>query len=156
MRLLFSFFTSWCVLVLGLGLDFFSFDFVMMQGFVSSILTSFDLVCDCVTGFCWSFLSEIILDICELILSLLEFCVAMQCSDAITCVLESPSFLPLWGNQIQGNFYTAKKKFVKEMTVEVRFSGCPGCYLWNCRDFPYNRVECNVGSILLEYAASSS
>ena len=81
--------------------------------FVSSVLTSFDLVWNCVTGFCWAFLSEIILDICELILSLLEFRVAMQCSDAITCVLESPSLLPLWGNQIQGNFYTAEKKNCK-------------------------------------------
>ena len=80
---------------------------------MSSVLTSFYLVWNCVTGFCWAFLSEIILDICELILSLLEFCVAIQCSDAITHVLASPSLLPFLGNQIQGNSYTRKKKLCK-------------------------------------------
>ena len=138
---------------LGSGLDFFSF---VLFHFVSSVLACFNFVATLSLGFVGLFLSEIILDICELILSLLGICVAMQCNDAITCVLASPSLLPFQGNQVQGNSIL-KKNCVREMTVEVRFfSGCPGCYLWNCRDFPYNRVECNVGSIPLEYAASSS
>ena len=75
----------------------------------------------------------------------------IQCNDAITCVLTSPSLLPFRGNQVQGNSILEKKICVREMTVEVRFfSGCPGCYLWNSRDFPYNRGGCNVDSIPLE------
>ena len=94
--------------------------------------------------------SEIILDICELILFLPGFCVVMQCNDAITCVLASPSLLPFRGNQIQGNSILGKKKCVREMTVEVRFfSGHPGCYLGNSRDFPYNRNDAILIPFLL-------
>ena len=57
----------------------------------------------------------------------------MQCNDAITCVLASPSLLPFRGNQVQGNSIP-EKNCVREMAVEVRFlSDCPGCYLWNSR-----------------------
>ena len=36
------------------------------------------------------------------------------------------------------------------MTVEVRFfSGCPGCYLGNSRDFPYNRNDAILIPFLL-------
>ena len=55
------------------------------------------------------FFSGIILDICELILFLHGFRVVMQCNDAITCVLASPSLLPFWGNQVQGNSILEKK-----------------------------------------------
>ena len=61
-----------------------------------------------VAGFSLVFFSEIILDICELILSLLGICVIMQCNDAITCVLASPSLLPFRGNQVQGTLYWKK------------------------------------------------
>ena len=95
------------------------------------------------------FFSEIILDICELILFLPGFHVVMQCNDAITCVLASPSFLPFQGNQVQGNSIL-EKKCVREMTVEVRFfSGHPGCYLGNSRDFPYNRNDAILIPFLL-------
>ena len=50
-------------------------------------------------------LSEIILDICELLLSLLGVRVVMQCNDAIIWVLESLPLLPLWGNQVQGTLF---------------------------------------------------
>ena len=60
------------------------------------------------------FFSEVILDICELILSLPGFHVAMQCNDAITCVLASPSLLPFLGNQVRGDSYTGKKNCVRD------------------------------------------
>ena len=62
MRFLFSFFTSWCVLVLGLVSDFFSFGFC---SFVSSVLTCFNFVATLSLGFVGLFFSEIILGICE-------------------------------------------------------------------------------------------
>ena len=132
---------------LGSGLDFFSF---VIFSFVSSVLTCFNFIATLSLSFVDLFFSEIILDICELILSLLGICVEMQCDDAINCVLASPSLLPFRGHQVQGNSIL-KKNCVREMTVEVRFfSHCPVCYLWNSRDFPYNRSECNVDSIPLE------
>ena len=76
---------------LGSGLDFFSF---VLFGFVSSVLTCFNFVATLSLGFVGLFFPGIILDICELILSLSGFCVAMQCNDAITCVLASLSLLP--------------------------------------------------------------
>ena len=43
-----------------------------------------------------------------------------------------------------------EKKYVREMTVEVRFfSGCPGCYLGKSRDFPYNRNDAILIPFLL-------
>ena len=68
---------------------------------VSSVLACTTLSLDFI-GFSFS---EIILDICELILSLLGIRVVIQCNDAIICVLASPSLLPLWGNQVQGTLY---------------------------------------------------
>ena len=125
----------------GTGSDFFS---LVSYGFVSSVSTLS-------LGFVGLFFSEIILDTCELVLFLPGFHVVMQCNDAITCVLASPPLLPFRGNQVQGNSILEKTNCAREMTVEVRFfSGCPGCYLWNSRDFPYNRNDCNIDSIPLE------
>ena len=46
------------------------------------------------------------------------------------------------GNQVQGNSILGKKICAREIAVEVRFFfGCTGCYLWNSRDFPYNRND---------------
>ena len=58
------------------GLDFFLF---VLCSLVSSVLTCTILSLDFV-GFSFP---GIILDICELILSLLGICVVMQCNDAI-------------------------------------------------------------------------
>ena len=58
------------------------------------------------------FFPVIILDICELILSLLGIRVVMQCNDGITWVLASLPLLPFWGNQVQGTLYLGKKKSV--------------------------------------------
>ena len=91
---------------LGSGLDFFLF---VLFSFASSVPTCFNSVATLPLGFVGLFFSEIILDICELILSLLGICVAMQCNDAITCVLASPSLLPFWGSQVQGNSILKKK-----------------------------------------------
>ena len=60
------------------------------------------------------FFPVIILDICELILSLLGIRVAMQCNDAITWVLASIPLLPFWGNQVQGTLYLGKKICVRD------------------------------------------
>ena len=46
------------------------------------------------------FFPVILLDICELILSLLGIRVVMQCNDAIILVLASLQLLPFWGNQV--------------------------------------------------------
>ena len=106
MRFLFFFLHFLVCTGLGSGLDFFSF---VLFSFVSSVLTCFNFVATLSLGFVGLFFSEIILDICELILSLLGICVAMQCNDAINCVLASPSLLPFWGNQVQGNSILKKK-----------------------------------------------
>ena len=53
--------------------------------------------------------SEIILDICELILFLPGFRVVMQCNDTITCVLASPSLLPFRGIKSKETLYWEKK-----------------------------------------------
>ena len=63
-----------------------------------------------VTGFCWSLFSEIILDICELILFLPGFRAVMQYDDAITCVLASPSLPPFRGIKSKGKLYWGKNK----------------------------------------------
>ena len=52
--------------------------------------------------------SEIILDICELILSLLGIRVVMQCNNAIIWVLASLPLLPFQGNQVLGTLYCKK------------------------------------------------
>ena len=57
------------------GLDFFSFAFCSL---VSSVLTCFTLVTTLSLDFVGLFFSEIILDICESILSLLGIHVVMQ------------------------------------------------------------------------------
>ena len=58
--------------------------------------------------------SEIILDICELLLSLLGIRVVMQCNDAIIWVLASLPLLPFQGNQVQGTLYLGKKICVRD------------------------------------------
>ena len=60
------------------------------------------------------FFSEIILDICELLLSLLEIRVVMQCNDAIIWVLASLPLLAFLGNQVQGTLYWTKKICVRD------------------------------------------
>ena len=62
-------------------------------------------------GFCFP---VIILDICELILSLLGIHIVMQCNDAITWVLASLSLLPFRGNQVQGTLYLGQKICVRD------------------------------------------
>ena len=52
--------------------------------------------------------SEIILDICELILSRLGIHVVMRCNDAIIWVLASLLLLPFQGNQVQRTLYCKK------------------------------------------------
>ena len=60
------------------------------------------------------FFPVIILDICELILSLLGIREVMQCNDAITLVLASLPLLPFWGDQVQGTLYLGKKICVRD------------------------------------------
>ena len=62
-----------------------------------SVVTCTTLSLDSV-GF---FFPVIILDICELILSLLGIRIVMQCNDAIIWVLASLPLLPFRGNQVQ-------------------------------------------------------
>ena len=132
----------------GSVLNFFSF---VLCSLVSSVPTCFNLVVTLSLGFVGLFFSEIILGICELLLSLLGICLVMQCNYAITCVLASPSLLFSGGIKSKETLYWEKKNCVREMTVEVRFlSGHHGCYLWISRDYPYNRGGCNVDSIPLE------
>ena len=128
-----SFFSSWSVLVQ----TFFEVDFPFVGLlWFPSLVSTLSLVS------CWLSFSEIILDICDLILFLPGFRVVMQCNDAITWVLASPSLLPFRGNQVLGSSILEKKNCVREMTVEVRFfSGHPWCYLGNISDFPYNRND---------------
>ena len=54
------------------------------------------------------FFPVIILDICELILSLLGIHVVMHCNDTIIWVLASLPLLPFWENQVQGTLYLKK------------------------------------------------
>ena len=76
---------------------------------VFSVLTCTTLSLDFI-GF---FFPVIILDICELILSLLGIRVVMQCNDAITWILASLPLLPFRGNQVQGTLYLGKKNLCK-------------------------------------------
>ena len=93
----------------GSDLDFFFICHFQFCIFCSNL---FQFCCNFVTGFVGPFFSEIILDICELILSLPGIHVVMQCNDAITCVLASPSLLPFRGNQVQGSSILERKKIV--------------------------------------------
>ena len=79
--------------------------FVCSCSFILSVLTCTIFV----TGFSWVFFPVIILDICELILSLLGIHVVMQCNDAIIWVLAYLPLLPFRGNQVQGTLYLKKK-----------------------------------------------
>ena len=57
---------------------------------------------------------------------------------------------PFLGELSPRKLHTGKKNCVREMTVEVRFfSGHPGCYLGNSRDFPYNRNDAILIPFLL-------
>ena len=82
-------------------------DFFCLLLVVSYFLFHFVQLCPWIfVGFSFS---EITLDICELLLSLLGIRVVMQCNDAIIWVLVSLPLLPFWGNQVQGTLYWGKK-----------------------------------------------
>ena len=112
----------------------------------------FQLRFNSVTGFCWSLLfwNDTRYMWVNFVPSWVLCGNAVQwCYHLCTGISFTP---PFQGESSPRKLYAGKeKKCVKEMTVEVRFfSGCPGSYLWNSRDFPYNRNDCNVDSIPLE------
>ena len=79
---------------------------------------------------------------------LLGFCVFNAVNDAIILHWHLLHSSLSGGNKFLG-LYTEKKICVREMTVEVgSFSGSPGCYLGNIRDFSYNRDVAIISFLL--------
>ena len=125
--------------------------------FLSSLhLSVLVLACPFVTSFSnfvscslTGFFSWMVLNKCEQILFLLEFCVFNAVNDAIILHWHLLHSSLSGGNKFLG-LYTEKKKNLckRDGSGGQVLSGCPGCYLGNIRVFPYNRDVAIISFLL--------